>query len=60
MPFFSDRPVKRLDEIEAEGIFEAFSHASSAFRYASDPIERWRIGVYIDQLLDRYLETANG
>ncbi len=53
---FTVKRVKRLDEIEADDVFEAFMHASAAHRMATDPLDRERIHIYVDQILDKYLE----
>lgn len=56
IPFLAPKPVPRLDEIEADDVFEAFSHASEAFKNSSG-LDREKIGLYLDRLLDIYLES---
>ncbi|WP_158564070.1 hypothetical protein [Jiangella anatolica] len=52
---FSHKPTPQVREMSVADCYEAFMHASETYRN-SEAVDRWKIGPYLDAILDQYLE----
>ncbi|PZF84159.1 hypothetical protein C1I92_09930 [Jiangella anatolica] len=55
LPMFSHKPTPQVREMSVADCYEAFMHASETYRN-SEAVDRWKIGPYLDAILDQYLE----